>query len=100
MVPIDAASRVDRVMDARPNQGSLVVRTVAVAALAIVGVVAPRAAAAEDPRDAPEAKSGVAATGLAIGGTLGGFALMAAGGSTESDGLAWVGLGVATVGPS
>ena len=45
-------------------------------------------------------KSGATATGLAIGGTVAGFALMAAGGNAESEELGWLGLGVAVVGPA
>jgi hypothetical protein len=73
--------------------------TAAVAlALALAG--APRGASAQVPPDAREEKSGGVATGLAIGGTLGGFAMMVVGANAEAESLAWVGLGVTTVGPS
>jgi hypothetical protein len=48
----------------------------------------------------PARKSGATATGLAIGGTLAGMGLLALGGGTDSDPLAWAGVGVLAVGPS
>lgn len=68
-------------------------------ALALVATPAASAQPRPDAR-APEHKSGEVATGLAIGGTLAGFGLMAAGGALESESLTWTGLGVALVGPS
>src|SRR6188474_2284821 len=89
-------------MDAsRMASGSRSLVTVAGALVALaVGVAAPRAARAQERPDARDEKDGSIATGLAIGGTLAGFGLMAAGGANESEGLSWVGLGVAVVGPS
>ncbi len=55
-------------------------------------------AAAED--GGTTVKSEATATGLAIGGTVAGFALMAAGGAQDSEAMGWIGLGVATVGPA
>lgn len=69
------------------------------AAIAITVTATGRAEAEERP-DEVSVKSGATATGLAIGGTVAGFALMAAGGNAESEELSWLGLGVAVVGPA
>lgn len=73
--------------------------TAAAAVLAALALAHPRPAAAEEGVDA-RPKSGAVATGLAIGGTLGGFALAAAAGDQESEALGWVALGVVTIGPA
>lgn len=74
-------------------------RAAAFVAMTMTSVMMTRTAAAEAD-EAPAVKSGGAATALAIGGTVGGFAVMALGGVEDSEGLALLGLGVATVGPS
>lgn len=65
-----------------------------------VSVAAVAPARAGGARDRPDDKSGGTATALAIGGTLGGFGLMALGGQLESEPLAYAGLGVFVVGPA
>jgi hypothetical protein len=72
----------------------------AIAAITTAALVLAPGVARADERVDGEPKSGAAATGLAIGGTLGGFALIALGGSQESEPLAWTGVALATVGPA
>lgn len=59
----------------------------------------PRLAHAEDDR-AVDHKSGATATALAVGGTIGAFALSAVAADRELEPLSWVGLGAAVVAPA
>lgn len=74
-------------------------KTCAAALVALVLTGAPRLAAAQDHPE-PGPKSGRVATSLAIGTTLAGVALMAIGGDSDSEPLAFVGAGLTTIGPS